>query len=244
MIIEICANSYQSAKNAQIAGANRIELCSELAVGGITPSYGLIKQVLDNISIPVHVLVRPRSGNFTYSKSEFEIMKKDIQLCKDLGCKGIVSGTLNPDQTIDIERTKQLVELSKPLNFTFHRAFDWTPNPLKALDTLIDLGVNSVLTSGQEKSAKAGINLLKQLKTHANNKITLLPGGGIHLKNAALFQKSGFKALHCSLTTFTTVNKTPNIAMNSSKHFSETHIATSDIKKIQQLIKILKDTRS
>lgn len=108
-------------------GADRIELCQELAIGGITPSYGLLKQVLDTLDIPVFVLIRPRSGNFTYSDAEFDIMKQNIQLCKDLGASGIVSGVLNIDNTIDIERTQELVELSKPLPFTFHRAFDWTP---------------------------------------------------------------------------------------------------------------------
>ncbi len=110
MKLEICANSYQSAKNAQYAGVHRIELCQELSVGGITPSYGLIKQVRELLDIHVFVLIRPRGGNFVYSKDEFEIMKKDIQLCKDLGCHGIVSGVLNPDNSIDTEHTKVLVE--------------------------------------------------------------------------------------------------------------------------------------
>lgn len=124
MVVEICANSYQSALNAQNAGAKRIELCSELASGGITPSYGLLKQVIDTLSLSVYVLIRPRSGNFNYSEEEFDVMKQDIQLCKNLGYQGIVSGVLNKDNTIDIERTKELIELSKPLEFTFHRAFD------------------------------------------------------------------------------------------------------------------------
>ncbi len=149
MKLEICASNYQSANNAQNAGAHRIELCSELAVGGITPSYGLIKQVIENLSIPVFVLIRPRSGDFTYSDADFEIMKQDIQMCKKLGCKGIVSGVLNSDNTIDIERTKTLIELSKPLPFTFHRAFDWTPNPFEALKSLINLNVNRILTSSR-----------------------------------------------------------------------------------------------
>ena len=105
MILEICANSYQSAVNANIAGAHRIELCSEISVGGTTPSYGLLKKVMANITIPVHVLIRPRSGNFTYSDKEFEIMKENIRLCKDLGCAGIVSGVLHEDNSIDLKRT-------------------------------------------------------------------------------------------------------------------------------------------
>ncbi len=140
MILEICANSYQSAINAEKAGANRIELCSELAVGGITPSYGLLKKVMADLTIPVHVLIRPRSGDFTFSDAEFDIMKENILLCKELGVSGIVSGVLHTNNTIDIERTKELVEHSKPMNFTFHRAFDWVLNPEEEIKKLEKIG--------------------------------------------------------------------------------------------------------
>ena len=113
---------YQSAVNANIAGAHRVELCSEISVGGTTPSYGLLKKVMADIDIPIHVLIRPRSGNFTYSDKEFDIMKENIRLCKDLNCAGIVSGVLHEDNTIDVKRTSELIELSKPMSFTFHRA--------------------------------------------------------------------------------------------------------------------------
>jgi len=201
MKLEICANSHQSAINAQEVGAHRIELCQELSVGGITPSYGLLKQVVDTLSIPVYVLIRPRSGNFVYSDSEFDIMKQDIQLCKNLGCAGIVSGVLNKDNTIDIERTKELVELSKPLQFTFHRAFDCLDNPSKALVQLIDLGIDRVLTSGQATSAKKGLILLKQLHEQANGRITILAGGGINSDNAKLFKDVGLNEIHASASS-------------------------------------------
>ena len=154
MLLEVCANSYQSAKNAQEAGAHRIELCQELSVGGITPSYGLIEKVLNELSIPTTILIRPRSGNFVHTDDEFQIMKSNIQRCKELGAKGIVSGVLDEDNTIDIARTKELVALSKPLPFTFHRAFDEVQNPKAALEQLIDLDVVRVLTSGQQKQPK------------------------------------------------------------------------------------------
>ena len=173
MKLEICASSYQSATNAQNAGAHRIELCSELALGGITPSYGLIKRVKDNLSIPVHVLIRPRSGNFTYSDEEFEIMKADIKLCKELGCQGIVSGVLKSDNTIDVIRTQELIELSKPLSFTFHRAFDWVEDSFEALEILKNIGVNRILTSGKSTSATEGIEHLKDLETKAHNKLII-----------------------------------------------------------------------
>ncbi|WP_299113744.1 copper homeostasis protein CutC [uncultured Winogradskyella sp.] len=198
MILEVCANSYQSAKNAQDAGAHRIELCQELSIGGITPSYGLIRKVLDELSLSVFVLIRPRSGNFVYSDDEFEVMKKDIQICKNLDCHGIVSGVLNSDRTIDIERTQELVELSKPLPFTFHRAFDEVVNPAEALEQLIDLGVERVLTSGQEKSAEEGLDILEQLNKVTNGRINILAGGGISPENASKFKEVGLKEIHAS----------------------------------------------
>ena len=198
MILEICVANYQSAINAQKAGAHRIELCSELAVGGITPSFGLLKKVLDSVTIPVFVLIRPRSGNFTYSDAEFDIMKENIQLCKDLGASGIVSGLLKEDYTIDTVRTQELIQLSNPLPFTFHRAFDWTPKPIKALEHLIKIGVNRVLTSGQESNAEKGIELLKQLNSIAINRIIILPGSGINSNNTLLFKEGGFTEIHTS----------------------------------------------
>jgi len=239
MLLEICACNYQSAVNAQIAGAHRIELCTELAVGGLTPSYGLLKQVLEVLTIPVFLLIRPRSGNFTYSETEFEIMKQDIQLCKDLGCSGIVSGVLNRDNTIDVERTKQLIELSKPLPFTFHRAFDWTPNPFEALEQLIYLGAERVLTSGQEPSAKKGLELLKQLKAKAIDRITILPGGGINIENSKMFKDLGFAELHASATSINSVIEPPKISMNSQKFYDETIEVISDVEKIEGILKSL-----
>ncbi|WP_111685035.1 copper homeostasis protein CutC [Winogradskyella tangerina] len=198
MKLEICANSYQSAKNAQDAEAHRVELCQELSVGGITPSYGLIQKVARELDIPVFVLIRPRGGNFVYTDDEFEIMKKDIELCKELGCHGIVSGVLNPEGTIDLKRTKALIELSQPLPFTFHRAFDEIEDSEKAIEQLIDLGANRVLTSGKRQTAMEGIELLKALKMLVENRITIMPGSGINRTNASAFKKAGFEEIHAS----------------------------------------------
>jgi copper homeostasis protein len=241
MLVEICANSYQSAINAEKAGAHRIELCSELAVGGITPSYGLIKKVVEEISIPTYVLIRPRSGDFTYSNDEFEVMKQDIEFCKQIGCAGVVSGILNSDNTIDIERTKKLVTIAKPLlSFTFHRAFDWVENPNVALHDLLKLGVHRVLTSGQENSAQQGIsNLIFWQNMHPLLKI--LPGGGINIKNAHLFKEAGFSEIHLSATSQVQTIKAPKVSMNSTKFFDETKISFSDIETIQSILKIVKD---
>jgi len=241
MTLEICTSNFQSAINAQNAGAHRVELCSELAVGGITPSYGLIKQVMETIKIPVFVLIRPRSGNFTYSDDEFNIMKRDIQLCKELGCNGIVSGVLNFDNSIDIERTRELIEHSKPLYFTFHRAFDWTPNPYEAMEQLIEMNVDRILTSGHESSAEKGIFVLQQLKTLANGRITILPAGGINSGNILAFKGGGFEEIHCSATVTQPTNIIPKVPMNSPKFFDETIISFSDVDLIQSILNSLND---
>ncbi len=236
MILEICAGNYQSAVNAQIAGAHRIELCTELAVGGLTPSYGILREVLKTLTIPTFVLIRPRGGNFIYSEAEFEIMKHDIKLCKDMGCAGIVSGILNKDYTIDINRTKQLIELSKPLDFTFHRAFDWTPKPFEALEQLVELGAKRILTSGQEKSAEQGMELLKQLKAKANERISILPGGGVNSENAKSFKDIGFTELHASAAMMNFVNEQPKISMYTPEFFDEKIKVVSNIEKIKEIL--------
>ena len=239
MDLEICASNYQSAINAQNAGAQRIELCSELAVGGITPSYGLLKQTLKNLNIPVFVLIRPRSGNFTYSDADFEIMKQDIQICKELGCKGIVSGVLNLDNTIDIERTKELIELSKPLAFTFHRAFDRTPNPFDALNVLIELKVDRILTSGQLTSAEKGILILNQLKEMADDKLIILPGSGINPKNVLIFKGAGFKEVHCSAVLVPEVKASASVPMNTPEFLNEAQEMASNTEIISAMIKLI-----
>lgn len=200
MTVEICANNYQSAINAQKAGAHRIELCEDLNVGGITPNMQLVKKVLDELNIPVFVLIRPRSGDFVYSEGEFLQMKEDIGRFKSLGISGIVAGILKKDNTIDIERTKELITLSRPLPFTFHRAFDEVTNPLEALEQVIDLGAARILTSGQHDKAVNGLPLLKQLKEKANGRITIIPGSGVNPQNVIMFKEAGFAEIHASAT--------------------------------------------
>jgi copper homeostasis protein len=233
MKLEICTNSYQSALNAQKAGADRIELCSELSVGGITPSYGLLKKVSEEIAIPVHVLIRPRSGNFQYSKAEFSSMKENIKLCKELGFNGIVSGVLNIDNSIDTLRTKELIELSKPLSFTFHRAFDCVSNPKKSLEILIELKVDRILTSGSQEKATQGIELLKELKQLAKDRIIILPGSGINKKNAVLFKEFGFKEIHTSASK--------NSPEEKSLFFGNHTQTVSNIETIKEILKVITD---
>ena len=237
MEIEICANSYQSALNAQNAGTNRIELCSELAVGGVTPSYGLLKKVLSKLSIPVYVLIRPRSGDFYYSDDDFEIIKQDINLCKKLQCDGIVSGVLHQDMTIDIQRTKELVDLADPLPFTFHRAFDSVPNPLQAVQQLDEMGVERILTSGQQSNAIDGLPLLRKLQENFSG--IIIPASGINPKNIKQFTDGTFKEIHFSASTQEKRITTNFFPLNSAKHFDETYQTFADQNIIELMISLL-----
>ena len=196
MIIEVCAESYEYALKAEKAGADRIELCKDLHLDGLTPDYESAKRTIDTLEIPVFILIRPREGNFIYSNEEFELMKSDIIKFKEMGCKGIVSGVLNSDNSIDIKKTKELVELSRPLEFTFHRAFDKVNNPLYEIENLIGLGIDRVLTSGQKEKAIDGLVLLKQLNSISNNRIKIMPGSGINKSNIVNFVN--FEEIHGS----------------------------------------------
>ena len=200
MIVEICANSFESAMAAQSGGADRIELCTQLAVGGLTPSHHLIKKVVSELSIPVHVLIRPRKGDFCYSKEELNIMKNDIEFCKNIGCSGVVSGVLDSNLTINLIATQQLIETANGIDFTFHRAFDCVKDPLVALENLIDLKIKRVLSSGLKPSAIEGISLLAEMNKIANQQIEIMPGSGINLDNVLQFKNKGFTSIHLSAT--------------------------------------------
>lgn len=199
MILEICANSIESAIIAQRAGAHRIELCANLEIGGITPSYATISLTKQLLKIPVYVLIRPRAGDFLYSQVEYDTIQKDIGLCKDLGCEGVVIGLLQRDGHIDKERTAELVQLAKPMGVTFHRAFDCCRDPFEALENIIDCGCERLLTSGQESNATKGADLLAQLVEQAGERIAIMPGAGINKDNIALLmEQTRAREFHCS----------------------------------------------
>ncbi len=239
MLVEVCANSLQSALNAEEAGVDRIELFSELGVGGITPSHGLIQLARERLTIPIHVLIRPRGGHFTYSDAEFEVMLRDIDFCKEMGVDGIVSGVLQSDHSLDWERTKKLVERSKPLHFTFHRAFDWITEPIKTLQQLEDIGVSTVLTSGGHPSAEEGLNNIRQWQKSTT--MVIMAGGGIAPENAVAFKNAGLKALHLSGTTFENeVCLDGRITMNSQKHLKEGQVAVTNKELIRQIVQSVK----
>ena len=175
--VEICVGEVASAIAAESGGADRIELCDNLLVGGTTPSAGTIAEACRRLSIPVHILIRPRAGDFIYSEPEIAVMRHDIEVAKTLGAAGVVLGVLARDATVDREQTAELAALARPLCITFHKAFDQAAEPLEELDFLIALGVERVLTSGGRPTALEGIELLANLVNHAGQKITIMAGG-------------------------------------------------------------------
>ena len=183
--LEVIAFSLESCSLIQKAGAHRIELCDNPGEGGTTPSYGFIKKARELASIELYTMIRPRGGDFLYSADEFNSMKEDIKLCKQLGCDGVVFGLLNADGTVDKERTATLVDLAYPMGVTFHRAFDRVRDAFEALDTLIDIGCERVLTSGLMPNVSGGKQLLKQLVSAADERIIIMPGSGVRHNNLA-----------------------------------------------------------
>lgn len=199
LLLEVCANGIHSAINAQQAGADRIELCENLDGGGTTPSSGTIKLAREKLSIPIHVLIRPRAGDFIYSNEEFEIMKRDIEFCQSNGINGVVLAVLKSDGTIDMERCKELVQLAKPMSITFQRAFDFVKDPFVALEEIISLGCDRILTSGQKQNVLEGSELIHHLVQLANNRIILLAGAGINEENIQeVVRRTGTNEFHFS----------------------------------------------
>ncbi len=196
-ILEICIDSVEGAIAAQTGGAQRVELCDNLLEGGTTPSAGMLALTRQQIDIDLHVIIRPRGGDFCYSALEFAVMAHDIAHAKGLGANGVVIGLLNPDGTIDKPRTATLIELARPLSVTFHRAFDMAADPQQALEDLIDLGVDRLLTSGQESSALEGLDLITVLVQQAKGRIIIMPGGGVNARNLTkIVQQSGVSEVH------------------------------------------------
>lgn len=198
-LLEIAADSIVSALAAQAGGANRVELFSNPFEGGVTPSEGLITVVRERLTIPLHVLIRPRGGDFLYSKEEFDAMQLDIAMAKRLGAQGVVLGMLDIDGNIDVERTRELVAAARPLHVTFHRAFDMSADLLRSLNSLHECGVDNVLTSGGEATAVNGIPILAKLAA-ASSEIQIIAAGGINNKNVReIMAKTGVNQVHAGL---------------------------------------------
>lgn len=198
-ILEICAGSVESAVAARDGGAQRIELCAALEVGGVTPSAGLIAEARKVEGLTLNVIIRPRGGDFLYNEYEAACMEQDIHTCKQLGVDGVVIGALTPDGDIDTVLCKRLIAAANGMSITFHRAFDMCRDPKKALEELIVMGCDRVLTSGQAATAEAGIPLLKELVQQAGRRIIIMPGCGVNSNNAAaILNATGTTEIHAS----------------------------------------------
>jgi copper homeostasis protein len=241
-ILEICCTSFESAKIAAEGGANRIELCDNLFEGGTTPSAGMILKIKDKVDIGLYVIIRPRGGDFVYSDDEFRIMQKDIQFCHDIGVDGIVSGVLTIDGDIDVEHTKQLVELSGNMDFTFHRAFDLVRNPEKALQDVISTGTSRILTSGLENNVVEGSEMLKDLVELAGNDIKIMAGGGLKSANIQeIIDTTGCNEFHTTAKVW--VNSTfihqSDVKMNGSADIPQDMIMVASLEEVKKLRNII-----
>jgi copper homeostasis protein len=235
--LEVIGFTIESCLIAQATGADRIELCDNPSEGGTTPSYGFIKTARENLSIELYPIIRPRGGDFLYSEIEFEVMKADIQICKNLGCDGVVIGMLNSDGTVDKQRCKQLVDIAQPMGVSFHRAFDRTKDPFKALEDIISIGCERILTSGQKSVATDGAALLNELVKQANGRIIIMPGSGVRSDNIeTLVKKTNATEFHTSARTYTD-SKMEFINESMDEQLTSVTTLSNEIKTIIQLLK-------
>lgn len=197
--IEVCVEGIDGLLAAQKAGADRVELCASLLEGGLTPSIGVVREALKLSTIPFHVIVRPRGGDFLYSEQEFQSMLRDVEALRDLGVAGVVVGCLTFDGQVDVERTRALVRAAKPLSVTFHRAFDMTRDYRQAVEDLVHCGIDRVLTSGQRRTALEGIDILKDAVTLADGRLTVMVCGGLDPRNISeVLERTGAHEAHFS----------------------------------------------
>jgi copper homeostasis protein len=242
MLIEVCVDSVESAVAAEKGGAKRVELCCALLEGGLTPSAGAISLAREKLSIGLNVIIRPRGGDFLYTDEEHEAMLRDVETAKSLGADGVVIGALTPEGEVDLPRTRALMQRARPLSVTFHRAFDMTRDPFAALETLVSLGIDRILTSGQEESAMAGLDLLHELVQRAGDRIVVMPGGNIHETNVAkIARETGASELH--VTGFVDVDsamrfRNPRVYMGGLLRPPEYSRAVTAAERIEALVRI------
>ena len=239
MVLEIVVYNIESALKAQEGGADRIELCDNPGEGGTTPSFGTIENVLQNVSLDVFVMIRPRGGDFHYSNYEFHSMKRDIDQCQKASVDGVVFGILTPDGRIDKKRCKELIDRARPLKVTCHRAFDMTRDPFEALEDCIEVGFDRILTSGQRLKALEGADLIAELIKKASGRIAIMPGSGVNESVVEeIVRKTGTKEIHFSATAFrdsAMEYKNPHIVGMGDEQGYEFKLRTVDPSRVRKM---------
>jgi copper homeostasis protein len=244
VLIEVCVDSVASAVAAQRGGAARVELCSSLLEGGVTPSAGMIEAVRRKISIGLHVMIRPRGGDFCYEEDEVDIMRRDILLARNLGADGIVLGILGHKGDVDGPRTRQLVELARPLNVTFHRAFDMSADLLQALEDVYATGADRVLTSGGEQECLQGATIIAELVRRAGNRIAIMASGGIGPDDVAtIVARTGVGEIHVGLSSPTAspmLYRNPRVSIGKAQgqEYQRLQVLEENVRKLQRNISL------
>ena len=248
MVLEMCVDSVDSALTAAKGGADRIELCSDLTEGGITPSSGLIQSVRAGVDVGLYVMIRPRGGDSLYSDNEFELMKLDILETKRLGADGVVLGLLTADGQVDLPRTEKLVRLAAPMQVTFHRAIDMTPDPGKASEDVLASGAHRILTSGGKQTALMGADQIAQLVNIAGSRIRIMAGSGINARNVAkLAHASGVTEFHASLrkpVISPVTYRKDGVRMGTQKNaeFTRYRLLEEDVRELRKALDCLERT--
>lgn len=242
VLIEVCVDSVASAMAAQRGGAARIELCSDLIEGGVTPSAGLIEIVRANVSLGLQVIIRPRGGDFCYTDEEIEVMSRDIVVAKNLGADGVVLGILDAEANVNVNRTRQLVQLAKPLNVTFHRAFDMAADLFRALEDVCATTADRLLTSGGEQKCLQGADTIARLAKAARGRIAIMAGGGIDHRDAAtIVERTGVSEIHVGLSSPVASpmrHRNPRLSMGKvpGREYQRVQVLEESVRKLQTAI--------
>jgi len=246
VLIEVCVDSVESAVAAEQGGAARVELCSDLLEGGVTPSAGLIEMVRARVSIGVQVIIRPRGGDFCYSGDEVEIMRRDIAVTKQLGADAVVLGILDADGRVDVHCARQLVELARPLNVTFHRAFDMSADLFQSLEDVCATGADRLLTSGGEQKCLQGAETIARLAKSARGRIGIMAGGGIgHHDVAAIIERTGVREIHVGLSTpvpspMRHYNSRLSMGKVQGREYARVQVLEENVRNLQRAILLAK----
>jgi len=241
MIFEVCIDSVEGALAAQAAGAQRVELCDNLVEGGTTPSLGMVQVTRRRATLGVNVIVRPRGGDFCYTEAEFEVMQQDILAAKQAGANGVVIGLLKPDGSVDVERTRALVAMARPMSVTFHRAFDLSRDAGEALEAICSLEIDRILTSGQKSTAMEGAECIARMVKQAGSRTIIMAGGGVNASNvAAIVAATGVKEVHFAArkTVISPMtHRNPNCFMGKAYQPDEYILKITDAEQIGEIIR-------